>query len=446
MDQAKEWVAGKFRRDELAFLVVLLALGLAFFAWNAHLELAQDDIGWLKGEAPTVFDRYRLIPRLLFTSLHALFGPNAVAALTMTFAFHAVNTLLVYSLCGVLLGRSIGARSAAFVFLVNPISLATLTWISCFSYVLGTSFALASLLAFWRSITRIDDRPWLWQGLALACYVAALFCSHDVLFLPLLFLLLCWLQGIKEWRQGVPLFVGAMAVALLFLRLVYNFQQYGIETIKLFTPGFVSAVVSSVPSFGLILTLAYPLSFLVKPTEFLRTFFAESWRWGVTALLLAATILSYRRIRVGRIWIFLAGSFAAMITPYIIRLYLTPDSVGYDISYVLSGRVFYWPFVIIAMVLGQIVVQLSERARVGLALSLSAAVAYAHALLVLYDKTDFMGLQVLQGKSGTVPPSWTPYGDSQPIWLIGSLLVAMVAVVLRFLLGRLRGPRQGLGS
>ena len=54
--QGKKRVAGKFKRDEIAFLLVLLTLGLAFFAWNAHLELALDDLGWLKGEAPTVFD------------------------------------------------------------------------------------------------------------------------------------------------------------------------------------------------------------------------------------------------------------------------------------------------------------------------------------------------------------------------------------------------------
>jgi hypothetical protein len=442
MEQRKKWAAVKFEQGEIAFLLVLFALGLAFFVWNAHLELALDDLGWLKGEAPTVFDRYRHIPRLLFTSLHALFGPNAVAALTMIFTFHAINTLLVYVLCRVVLGSLVAARAAAFAFLVNPITLATLTWISCFSYVLGTTLALVSLLAFWKSITGSKGRSWLWGSIALACYVAALFCSHEVFFLPLLFLLLCWLRGMGQWRPGVALFTVAMGLALLIQHYVYNFEQYGVETIGIFTPGFVSALVSSGFSFGASLAVAYPLSFFAKPTEFLRVSFTEPWRWGISMLLLVGAILSYRRTKAWRTWIFLALSFAALIAPYIIRLYLTPDSVSYHISYVLSGRVFYLPFVIIAMAVGQIVWKLSRRAKVGLALCLLVAAAYAYALFVLYDRTDFMGLQVLLGEDRYLPPPWTPYADSQSIWLGIASLVIMMVVTLRVLLGRLRGPRR----
>lgn len=59
--------------------------------------------------------------------------------------------MLLGHLCRKLLNSQIAARVAALVFLVNPITLSTLTWISCFSYVLGTSLTLASLLAFWKS-------------------------------------------------------------------------------------------------------------------------------------------------------------------------------------------------------------------------------------------------------------------------------------------------------
>jgi hypothetical protein len=444
MVRSEKRVTDKPWQDEIAFLLILFALGLGFFVWNAHSELALDDIGWLKGEAPTVFDRYRHVPRFLFTALHALFGPNVVAALTMIFAFHAFNTLLVYGLGRALLGSLLAARVAAFVFLVNPITLATLTWISCFSYVLGTSLALVSLLAFWRSISEINARSSLWRSVALACYVAALFCSHEVLFLPLLFPLLCWLRGMAEWRPALALFCVAMALGFLVQHYVYNFEQYGVETARLFTPGFVSALVSSVFSFGASLTVAYPLSFFVKPPEFLRASFAEAARWGMTMLLAAVSVLFCRRTRAWRLWIFLALSFAALITPYVMRLYLTPDSVNYDISYVLSGRVFYLPFVVIAMILGHIVWTLSQRANVRLVLYPLVAVAYVYALLVLYDKADFMGLQVLAGKGGDFPPAWTPYAASRPIWLAGLLAVTTMVLASRLLLERLRGPRLEL--
>jgi len=79
-------------------LLLLLVLALIFFVDQANLQLASDDVVWLQGGAPTVFDQYRKIPRLVFVSLHALFGPNAIAALAVIFLFHALNTLLVHCL------------------------------------------------------------------------------------------------------------------------------------------------------------------------------------------------------------------------------------------------------------------------------------------------------------------------------------------------------------
>ena len=43
--------AGQFKPDMVTFLLVLFALGLGFFVWNAHQELALNDIGWLSGAA-----------------------------------------------------------------------------------------------------------------------------------------------------------------------------------------------------------------------------------------------------------------------------------------------------------------------------------------------------------------------------------------------------------
>jgi hypothetical protein len=442
MEQPKMQSVDRLSRDEVVFVLFLFVLGLGFFVRNAHLELALDDIGWLKGETPTVFDQYRYIPRFFFASLYTLFGPNAIAALIMIFSFHTLNTLLVYRLCQKLTGNLAASRVAACVFMVNPITLATLTWISCFSYVLGTSLALASLLAFWKSIAEISDSPLLWWGVALACYVAALFCSHEVFFLPTLFLPLCWLAGSVSWKRVWALFAVSMGCAVLVHFTVYRFERYGVETMRLFSLDFVSALLSSVWSYGVSLGLAYPLSFLFKPTEFLRVCFSEPVRWGLTWLVLAAAVAFYRPSKTLRMWLVLAFSFAALITPYILRLCLTPESVSYDISYVLSGRVFYLPFSIVAMGLGGITWKLFQRRSTGIALLPLVVIPYLYALLILYDKTDFMGLQVLKGARQSFSPSWTPYADSHPMWFISSLLVVTTILALRFVPRRVRGSRK----
>jgi len=429
----------------IAFLLLLLCFGLGFFLRNAHLQLAADDIGWLKGEAPTVFDQYRIIPRLFFVSLHGLFGPSPVAALAMIFTFHFANSLLVGRLGCELLNSQIAARVAAFVFLVNPITFSTLTWISCFSYVLGTCLALMSLLAAWQGSAQDTGKPVLWWVIALVCYGMGLFCSHELFFLPALFFLFGWLRRGAVHRWAAVFCAVAMVFALLVNFLVYDFGRYGIETSRLFTPGFVSAFVSSAVSFGFSLGMAYPLSFVAKTLNFLRVCFAEPLRWGITLGLLAGGILSYKPDKTWRLRLTLALSFAALIAPYIVRLYLTPDAVNYHISYVLSGRVFYLPFIIMALTWGGIVARLRgdfQDRRLAWLLSVLSVAAYSHALLFVYDRRDFMGLQVVRGSSQGFPPPWTPYADQHPLWFVGLALFLVAIVGIRCVARKQEGMRR----
>lgn len=422
-------------RGRAIFLLLLLLFGLIFFARYAHLQLVPDDAGWLRGETPTVFDQYRYLPRSFFIALHATFGPNPVAALAMIFLFHSANSLLVYALCQKLWNSQVAARVAAVVFMINPITLSTLTWISCFSYVQGTTLALMSLLAFWKSNEEGTERRLLWAAIALACYGLGLLASHAVLFLPVLFLLFGWLRGDAARRRGLLLFATAMTAGVLVNFFIYGFGRYGVETSKLFSLGFVSAFISSALSFGLSLALAYPLSFIAKTMGFLRITFTEPLRWEVTLVVLVGGVLLYKPGRAWRLWLVLVLSFVAFITPYIIRLYLTPASVNYHISYVLSGRVFYLPFIIIALILGGVAATAHkhyvETPELTKLLSLLFMTVYLHALLFLYDKTDFMGLQVALGSSQNLPPPWSPYTDSQPAWFIGSAIIIVAAAALR---------------
>ena len=69
-------------------------------------------------------------------------------------------------------------------------------------------------------------------------------------------------------------------------------------------------------------------------------------------------------------------------------------------------------------------------------------VAYFYALLVLYTRTDFMGLQVLSESSYTMPPSWHPYANNHPLWGVGSALVILVVVSIRFATEKMEGGRR----
>jgi len=215
-------------------------------------------------------------------------------------------------------------------------------------------------------------------------------------------------------------------MALLVNALVYDFGRYGVESVRLFSADFALAYASSAFSSGLALALAYPLSFFVRPLDFLRLCFAEPVRWGMTVLLLALGLWLCKNDKRWRLCLALALSFSALITPYIIRLYLTPDSVNYHISYALSGRVFYLPFTMIALALGEFasrLYRLLRGRRWAWLLLLAPLAAYGHALW-LYDRSDFLGLSVaLEDLPQSLPPRWNPYTSQQPLWFLLSVVV-----------------------
>ena len=421
------------RRSNLALLALVL-LALLLFLFKANLQIADDDAVWLQGRAPTVFDQYRHIPRLSFITLNALFGASAPAALALIFATHALNGLLLYLLARRWLAGEVAALAAAGVLLVNPITLNTLTWISCLSYVQGTTLALLALLAFWRAGEEAGGRRLAWAAGALAAYLAGLFCCHELFFLPILFPVLGWQR--RELRLGAALLVLGLALAGLVNALVYQFGRYGVEAGRLLSLDFALAYASSALSTGLALALAYPLSFFVRTVGLLQFLFAEPLRWIVTAAVVLVAAWGWGRWRRGpwRLAASLVAAFVVLVTPYVIRLYLTPDTVNYHISYVLSGRVFYLAFVAVALALGGAIARLSRPLwprRGARALLLLPLAAFLHALW-LYDRADFLGLNVVHGAGSTAaPPRWNPYLHQHPAYALLPLLALVLVLLVR---------------
>ncbi len=423
----------RLQAKDRAFIIGAFLLGLVFLLRNAHLVLATDDLGWLQGETPTVFDAYRIIPRACFVALYRVMGPSPQAALAMSFAFHSVNAWLVYVLANRLLQHVTAARVAGLVFLINPITLSTLTWFSCFSYVQGTSLALLALSLFcWGETGRAR---WAWSAGAVACYAAGLLCSHELFLLPVCFLILGWFWGGPAlWRGAITCAV-ALAIGALANAVLYDFGRHGIASADLVSASFLAALLSSVLSFGLSLTIAYPLSFFVHTMGFLQIMFGEPLRWTLTLALVTAGMLAAGKGKGWRTYAAVALCFSSLITPYIIRLYLMPRAANYHISYVLTGRVFYLPFAMVALVFGAVVSAVHVRYTacprpVRLALVALPALAYCHALFWLYSPRDFMGLNVRVGGGAPMPPPWTPYTHEHPVFLAGATLLLAAAVML----------------
>ncbi len=427
--------AGRLRgltRCHALHLLLLFVLGLAFVVGHTTLQLNTDDIAWLHGEESTVFDGYRHLPRLAFGLLYVLFGPSPVAALTAILATHALNAWLVYRLALRLLADRLAAILALAIFLINPLTLGTLTWISCFSYVMGTSLALLALLAVLRGLEATGRTRVAWLALAFGCYVAGLFSSHELFFLPALFAVLGWLRG--SLRPAAWLAALGLAVALGVNAWVYGFGRYGLDASRLWSLDFVLAYISTALASGLALALAYPLSFVVKGHMPLQVLFTEPLRWLLTALVAAAGAWAWARGRRSRLALALAASFVALISPYVLRLYLIPDGARFHISYILSGRVFYLAFTVLALALGYALAGLLRRGRASWqpawpAVLFVSLLVYGRALW-LYRPQDVAGLSAVRGLQPGSPPRWNPFADQHPAWLILPLAAALLAFAL----------------
>jgi hypothetical protein len=416
-------------RKRCGLLAIVILLALAFFVSNAHLELASDDLQWLQGEIPRETDRYRVIPRLTMAAIGAAFAENAVPALGTAFLFHAANGLLLYALARRLLRSQTAATIAAAVFLVNPVTLNTLTWISCLSYSQGVTLALLALLAFWRATEARGGAQWAWGAAGLLAYAAALFCSHEVLFLPGAFMALGWFR--RELWTGLACCVLGVAIGAAVNATAYRFGEYGINSAGLANPDFVAAYLSAALAAGPVLGAAYVLSFVTKPAPVVVAGLSGALRLAIAAGAALAGVLLYRRDRAWRLAACLAVILAAAVAPWIIRLYLTPANVHYDLAYLAWGRVLYWPFAVVALGLGMVGERIARAARGRWALAAAGLLAYANGLR-LYEPADFQALAMAQGQPVSLPPAWQPFAGDQVAWALAlAVVVAAGGLALR---------------
>jgi hypothetical protein len=417
-----------------AILGFILLLGLLLFLKNIRFEFASDDLAWLNGDTPTIFIQYRLIPRLFFGALKKFFGPNPIAALALIFVLHLTNTILLYKLTRLIFSDwRVGLLSAA-VFMINPVTLGTLTWISCFSYILGTFMALTALLTFWQSGNK--SNPFLFSALAISIYGLGLFYSHEIFFLPLLFPLLGWLQRCLSLRRSAVVSSIAIFIGFCVNFMFYNFDNYGSESANLISVPFFMAYVSSIFSYGFTLLIAYPVLFFTPVTGLLKFCFSEVLRWIITITFLTSIILLIKRNSTWKRFSIFTLSFTVLITPYIIRIALMPESVNYHISYLLTGRVFYLPFTILAILWGWLLVSIFSNIRLPNSIKtwvfgVVTLGVYIFALLFTYDSNDFIGLSVASVPIQNLPPPWNPYKSYHPVWLIPVILILSGAIFFR---------------
>lgn len=219
------------RRQFLAvaglFAVVALgiygrSLGNEFVSWDDDLLVYENPLV-MELSPPTVAgaftsydpELYAPLTVLSFQLEHALVG-------FQPFLFHLTNLLLHVGCCLLVLllllrlGLSrMAALLGALLFLVHPMNVEGVAWVSARKDLLCAFCFLASVLAYlrWR-----EGRAWMWMGWALLLFLLALLSKVTAIMLPAIIVLIEWKQGGWEAvRAKGKVMLPFVILAIMFL-------------------------------------------------------------------------------------------------------------------------------------------------------------------------------------------------------------------------------------
>lgn len=433
-----------FRDAHANIIYVVLFLGSLFFVLCAGFELAHDDVLWLQGRFPAPDDCYRMAPMACLSLLGTVFGLAPMPLYLFVFGIHLVNSWLVCQLARKLTGHRSAGLAAFSVFLVNPLTFQVLAWPSSLSYELGTTCALTALLCWHRAATCPVSRSAVWWLTATAIsYGTGLMSSHDTVVTPLLMgtTVLCA-------RKKIALPEATFILALLLSGTIVSASLYPFvaqyHTLdQLLSLDFATDFLSAVASFPITLVLAYPFAFFIEPECFLPGCLAnETLRWIMTLVVLGVTLLPCHPRSLRNLTGLLTVSCAVVITPHLIRLYLTPPAAHYAPSYLVWGRVLYFPFSVLAIFIGHVYARTRSENRSGFPSRILVFLWIAsvlHALLFLYGENSFPALMRSSTEPGSIASDtspWHPFDTTHTVWLTAVGLLILVFATVRFLLRR----------
>ena len=219
------------RGRALVFAVVLAAVTIFAYrpAWHGGF-LWDDDAYIINNELLTAADGWQRIWFSLdspsqyfpftystFRLEHALWGLNTTGYHWVNLLLHVGNALLVWAVLARL--KVPGSWLAAAIFVLHPVQVESVAWITERKNVLMGFFFLLTLLAWIAFADERTRRRWIFYCLALICYVLALSAKATACTLPAALFLILWLQKrpitMGRLIQIVPFIVLGVGMGLL---------------------------------------------------------------------------------------------------------------------------------------------------------------------------------------------------------------------------------------
>jgi hypothetical protein len=319
-------------------LLILLAAGLAAWAWTFGFPFVADDYTHITNAlhatpcylaslftVPAEDRFFRPLSLMAYAAEARFFGTSRIAWHACCFGLHFANSALVYWIArrrGHLRWISL---AAALFFLLHGSRPEAVSWVAAQFDLWAAFFSFLSLLAFLKQM-ETGGRPW--QAASLVLLLLALLSKESAYALPLVFLLIVWLDGKRP-------FFGLLAPPVALTGLVFLYRWWLLQGIGGYRmPGSGTPFFYSVNLFrsgkGFLLRLPAILVFPINWTQPPEWWLAAC----MIAALLAFGVFASARLRRKEVWFALGFMLAAAVPVHQFLL------IGQDLE---KSRVLYLP-------------------------------------------------------------------------------------------------------
>lgn len=147
-----------------------------------------------------VYGLYHPITSLSWVLELAVFGPEAFYFQLDNILLHAINAFLVFTFLNALLKNRKIACISAIVFLIHPMYVENVSWLSSRKDLMYVLFFLSGLISY---LKYSENQKWKWLWLTSLFFILSLFSKSAAIVFPAVLLLIDWKLGIKSWKLAI---------------------------------------------------------------------------------------------------------------------------------------------------------------------------------------------------------------------------------------------------
>ncbi len=184
----------KFTAGAYLPLLIILLVELAAYSGLFTIFFLSDDFNLLLGSSKWMTpgaEYFRPIPHLLINCCYKIFGLSLFPYHLLSFLVHYVNAVILYLIIKKIVGSSYFALAGSILFVCSYLASEAVSWISAITSLAVALFYLLAVYSYMNFLETLKKR--YYTG-ALICFTAALLSKENAVTLPVILLLIGFLD------------------------------------------------------------------------------------------------------------------------------------------------------------------------------------------------------------------------------------------------------------